>query len=81
MPNQSERKSLNTDLLSRYENQRVGSAFDAKKFDSNEMGLQEKIWTKNGFVPAVLEELGFGGAKKYDKSIFLVGFSAQRYKR
>lgn len=78
MPTPSQRPSLNTDLESRYNNQTVGSAFDAKRFDTGDFGIQEKLWTRPGFVPN--EELGLGGKKTYDKSTFLKGFSSKKYK-
>ena len=85
MPTQSSRPSLKTDLLSRYKNQTVGSAYDAKVFNANPMGLQEQLWTSSGFVTfedkRKHEKLGFGGTKKYDQSAFLKGFTSEKYKK
>lgn len=78
MPTQSSRPSLKTDILSRFENQRVGSAFDAKNHTGGDFGHQEKLWTKPGFVKN--EELGTGGRNKLEQSLFLQGFTNQKYK-
>lgn len=80
MPENINRKSLTRGLLDVYETQHSGGAFDSKKSTPDVFGLQEKFWTKPGFVNATDEQLGFGGSKTYDKSLNLIGFNNKKYK-
>lgn len=88
MPASTPRPSIDTDLESRYATQRAGGAFDAKEAGTlglGDMGIQERIWTKQGFQTAAGENLGMGpggggGTKSYDKSLMRQGFNNRKYK-
>lgn len=80
MPTPIERQSLDMSLEDRYNTQHVGGAFDAKKDTPDIFGFQEKMWTKAGFTKGGNEQLGVGGRKKYDKSIYNQGISTKKYK-
>ena len=83
MPAQTVRESLKTDLESRYSTQRVGGAFDATSAGTmglGDMGIQERTWTKAGFVKAIDEGLGLNGTKQYDRSLMRQGFDNRKYK-
>ena len=73
------RESLNKSLEQRYESQKVGGAFDAKKATPDIFGQLEKDWTKPGFASGGKEGLGIEGIKK-GKSLYLNGLDTKRYK-
>jgi hypothetical protein len=74
------RQSLNTDLATRYATQKVGGAYDAKKPTPDIFGIQEKFWTKPGFPLGEQENLGTGGSKKIEQSLYRQGFNNTKYK-
>ncbi len=74
------RESLTKTLEQRYQTQHVGGAYDAKKPTPDIFGIQEKLWTKPGFQNGGNGELGLGGQKKFDQSVYLKGFDNTKYK-
>ena len=95
MPTPSERSSLNTDLETRYGNQRVGSAFDVKdrlKYPNNRapIGGNEALYTLKDF--AVRKTIGLtelldaldanttSSPSSKELSLFMRGFTNKKYK-
>lgn len=79
MPTPVNRESLNKSLEQRYETQKVGGAFDAKKATPDIFGQLEKQWTKPGFAKAGEEGLGINGTKK-GQSLYSKGLDTRKYK-
>lgn len=95
MPTPSNRPSLQTDLLSRYTNQRSGGAFDVKGRLKNPgvsvshadrmpiNGISERRWTVPNFdTKAILQESELLDVidGNSSRSTYIKGFSGVRYK-
>lgn len=79
--NLEKRPSLIKTLEDKYKTEYVGGAYDAKLPTPDIFGLQEKYWTTAGFVSANLEQLGTGGTKKIEDSLYRQGgFTNKKYK-
>lgn len=92
MPEPSKRPSLSTDLESRYNNQRVGSAFDVKQILNTKAGqIVDAISMQganfqvlDGFEVKVTPEMtrfkDAQGNQSKELSIYMQGFSQKKYK-
>jgi hypothetical protein len=93
MPEPSKRPSMDTDLESRYNNQRIGSAFDIKRMLSRKSGQivdaeslnGATFQNPNGFeVGGSVDGTQFKDAQglfSKELSIYMKGFSNKRYSR
>jgi hypothetical protein len=89
MPNENKRPSITKTLLQRYEEQRVGGAYDAKAIVTNgqyspiEDSTLSALHTKPGFKTRMLDQQTelkeAQGSTSLQSSLMLKGFNNDRY--